>query len=121
MSLSAQQQSALYFFFGLMYVFVIVELQGGAISATLSSAWGGFCVALQKGAVSPRLCTFWGKTDSQPAYVLISLCEIPEGGGGDSIKIINKKVRISPYSCWFWLNITIKESHSLTDKHVWLS
>lgn len=80
-----------------MYVFVIVELRGGAISATLSSARGGFCVALQKGAVSPRLHTFRGTTDSQPAYVLISLCEIPEGRGG-SIKIINKEVRISPYS-----------------------
>lgn len=104
-----------------MYVFVIVELRGGAVSATLSSARGGFCVALQKGAVSPRLHTFWGKTDSQPAYVLISLCEIRGGGGGDSIKIINKEVRTSPYFCWFWLNITIKEGHSLTDKPVWLS
>ena len=54
-------------------------------------------MALQKGVVSPRLYTLPSKTDSQPACLLISLCEIPERG--DSIKIINKEVRISPY---FW-------------------
>lgn len=63
----------------------------------LSAALGGFCVALQKGVVSPRLHTLPSKTDSQPACLLISLCEIPERG--DSIKIINKDARISPY---FW-------------------
>lgn len=63
----------------------------------LSAALGGFCVPLQKGVVSQRLYTLPSKTDSQPTCLLISLCEIPERG--DSIKIINKEVRISPY---FW-------------------
>lgn len=63
----------------------------------LSAVLGGFCVALQKGVVSPRLYTLRSKTDSQPARLLISLCEILKRG--DSIKIINKEVRISPY---FW-------------------
>jgi len=58
-----------------MYVFVIVELLGAMISATLSSA-AGFCVALQKGVASPRLYTSPSKMDSQPVCLLISLCEI---------------------------------------------
>lgn len=66
----------------------------------LSAALGGFCVALQKVCCVPEtrhLTKQDGFPAGRPARLLISLCEIPERG--DSIKIINKEVRISPY---FW-------------------
>lgn len=48
----------------------------------LSAVLGGFCVALQRGVVSPRLYTLRSKADSQPARLLISLCEILKKKGG---------------------------------------
>lgn len=67
-----------------MYVFVIAELQGVVISATLTAALGDICVALQKGVVSPRLHTSQRTTDSQPVCFPISPGEIleTEGAGG---------------------------------------
>lgn len=75
---------------------MIVELQGAMISATLSSAWGLLCGASERCCVPGTL--HLTKQDGFPAS-LISLCEIPESR--DSIKIINKEVRISPYLVWF--------------------
>lgn len=52
----------------------------------LSAVLGGFCVALQRGVVSPRLYTLRSKADSQPARLLISLCEILKKKGGIRLK-----------------------------------
>lgn len=66
-SLSAQQQSPLVFVTK-MYVFVIVELWGAVISATLSSAWGAFVWRFRK-VLCPRDSTPYQarRIPSQPA------------------------------------------------------
>ncbi|CAB1447272.1 unnamed protein product [Pleuronectes platessa] len=67
--------------------------KGAAVSATLSSARGGFCVALQEGVVSQRLYTLPSKTDSQPALAPDKTLRNPrERGGENLIRIINQEV-----------------------------
>lgn len=51
-----------------MYVFVIVELQGAMISATLSSAWGLLCGASERCCVPETLRHT--KQDGFPASLL---------------------------------------------------
>lgn len=80
-----------------MYVFVIGELQGAVISGTLSSARGPLCGASERCSVPETL--HLTKQDGFPANLSPDKLLWNPSEGGDSIKIINKEVRISPY---FW-------------------